>query len=400
MATSPAHGEHAPPAPVPPLTPVDAALLLTLLDTPGSVAHAATSRGITAEKFLALIANPGARQAIEDVRAFAAARREIRADADREEFTAVLREVAKASPDLVEKRRAATAGLRALDRAVDKGGMAAARRSHGSVYTRPWREIRIPRPARSPWESGATACPATTTATRSSTPTAGKSETRRGGPCDESSTPDLAGRTPNGHAPRNGHASPSLGVAVATSPTVQVPSRGAASAKGEGASSPTASSAPHDQSNAPDASSRAHALTCSRAHSSPPLPSALPSPSYTALMAADIQLAALRTNEIPEPDSGIATVHGFFPPEIGDYALFAERYRDGLRSLLAPQDVYTLTVLREDRDRALVRAALVSADQTRPAPTPAILFHLARTESGDPAGPCWLNTAIQFCDSG
>ncbi len=122
-------------------------------------------------------------------------------------------------------------------------------------------------------------------------------------------------------------------------------------------------------------------------------------------MAADVQLAALRTNDTPEPDSGIATVHAFFPQEIGDYALFAERYRDGLRSLLGPQDVYTLTVLREDGDRALVRAALVSAGPTSPGGAPAILFHLARTDTsqsrrGDPAGPCWLNTALHFCDSG
>ncbi len=341
---SPAATSPAQPSPPAPLSGQDAAVLLALLDTPGSVAHAATSRGITAEKFLALIASPAARQAIEDVRAFAAARREIRADADREEFTAVLREVAKASPDLVEKRRAATAGLRALDRATGNaayplsspyrssrrvagaaGALPGDRRSVvADPYARPWREIRIPRPARSPWEADSSGQP----------PTVEESPWR-----------------PDGQQP----------------------------------------------------DSPAHALTRSPAHSSPPLPSSLPSPSYTALMAADIQLAALRTNDTPEPDSGIATVHGFFPPEIGDYALFAERYRDGLKSLLAPQDVYTLTVIREDRDRALVRAALVG--QTSPGGAPAILFHLARTDTsqsrrGDPAGPCWLNTALHFCDTG
>ncbi len=364
----------------PPLSPSDAATLLALLDTPGSVAHAATSRGITAEKFLALIANPAARQAIEDVRAFAAARREIRADSDREEFTAVLREVAKASPDLVEKRRAATAGLRALDRATgyaaypSSSPYRSSRRVAGAAgamptdpYYRPWREIRIPRPTRSGWESdppGATACPAATTATRSSAPTAGK-------PCDESSTHDLAGRTPNGHAP----------------------------AQRSGTRNDAAPGTQHD---APDPGVRTQDSVPSSliAHRSslPPTPSAIPSPSHTPLIAADIQLAALRTTDIPETDSGIATVHGFFPPEIGDYALFAERFRDGLKSLLGPQDTYTLAVLREDPDRALVRASLVAADQARPGGAPAVLFHLARTAT--PAGPCWLNTGLQFCDSG
>jgi hypothetical protein len=119
----------------------------------------------------------------------------------------------------------------------------------------------------------------------------------------------------------------------------------------------------------------------------------------------DLQLAALRSNDTPEPDAGIATVHAFFPKEIGDYFLFAERYRDGLRSLVRPADTYTLAVVHDDGARASVRASLVPDPATppnaqradAPAPILAVIFHLARAQTA--AGPCWLNTGLHFCDS-
>ncbi len=120
-------------SPIPAIDPVpsfalsakDAEVLLSLLDAPGSLTHAAQTRAVPAAELLALIANPAAHQALAHLRAFAAIRRELRADADRDELVAVLREVARLTTDLNLKRLAATAALRALDRATGRRSAAA-----------------------------------------------------------------------------------------------------------------------------------------------------------------------------------------------------------------------------------------------------------------------------------
>ena len=103
-----------PPAPPDTLNSSEAETLLALIEANGSILDAARARDLPPDALLTLLDRPGARRAMESLRALAALRRDIRADAARDELIDTLRHVARSTPDLVQKRLAATTALRAL----------------------------------------------------------------------------------------------------------------------------------------------------------------------------------------------------------------------------------------------------------------------------------------------
>lgn len=152
-STQPSGPESAAKFRKPALDAADAAALLALLDAPGSIAAIAAARAIPADRLLTLLADPAAVVALDNLRAFAAIRREWRAESDRDAFITALREVVQGSSDLVEKRLAATAALRAL-----AASHRASPRSPSGRDERRSREVRAPSPsasaARSTRQSG------------------------------------------------------------------------------------------------------------------------------------------------------------------------------------------------------------------------------------------------------
>ncbi len=99
------------------LSDADAGHLIALIDAPPQdLAAAAKDLGLTHVQALELLASPAAERYLAGIARLAAVRRDYRADAVREKLTEVLCEIAlDKDRDPVERRRAASAGVRALE---------------------------------------------------------------------------------------------------------------------------------------------------------------------------------------------------------------------------------------------------------------------------------------------
>ncbi len=474
----------------PSLSESDAGHLIALIDSPPqSLAAAAKARGLSHVHALELLASPAAERYLAGIARVAAVRRDHRADAVREKLTGVLCEIAldKAS-NPVERRRAASSGLRALDPArststllknLDRtrmefnspaaGGGVGHRQATGGGGRVPGATPIVP-PTTRPTTASAASTSSTPPRGRCALPDAEVEESpHRPEQCASPDAESERWASPDAEAERRGPQSRSSsigdpgsgseasGTTTPSSPPpgegapnrdssrlgTQVPEqpRPAASARPEGASSTSCSTPPH----APQAPAAAdiptfHSpLSTFSPPSSPPTPAATPQPHHVPETAVRVQLDALRSNDSPEPGSGIGTVYAFSAADDTGQPVpwpkFAADFQKRLASALVNHAGATTTPVSRSpstppmpanlpyADRAKYRAtletAVIRADLVpRPCHDPSpgsdgdgrgngdgrgsspvsVLFHLARHQP-PMSQPFWLTRSIELLDS-
>jgi len=118
---------------------------------------------------------------------------------------------------------------------------------------------------------------------------------------------------------------------------------------------------------------------------------ALPQPGYTPAQAVRLQLEALRENDRPAPDAGIATVFGFASPsnrqQTGPLPRFVKMIRGNYADLLGHRQARLFSTQYED-DQAIQPVEVISSAGV----SFRYLFILRRYQL--PQGRCWLTDGV------
>jgi hypothetical protein len=118
-----------------------------------------------------------------------------------------------------------------------------------------------------------------------------------------------------------------------------------------------------------------------------------PSPKLTPRDVVEAQLAALRTNDDPEPDAGIRTAFRFASPEnkrsTGPVEHFIEMVKNPLYAALLNHRTAALSDTTQKGNLARIKVSLIGADGEEAA----FVWILERVHTPDCAG-CWMTSTV------
>jgi hypothetical protein len=121
-----------------------------------------------------------------------------------------------------------------------------------------------------------------------------------------------------------------------------------------------------------------------------------PSPSLSAATVVDAQLDALRTNDDPRPDAGVATAYNFASPAnrraTGPLPRFVEMVRGRLYAPMIDHVEATAGPVERTADGGARRRVTLTGPDGR---TVTYAFGLSRTTDG-PLDGCWLTDSVMI----